>query len=83
MRVCVDGKQRLTSIQKFLDGLVSNHFFWSLLSTHVPSQIPRECNAPLPCRALRVFSSRPRRTNKEELLVRQIRRTEDDTSGNP
>lgn len=25
VRVCVDGKQRLTSIQKFLDGLVSNH----------------------------------------------------------
>lgn len=23
VRICVDGKQRLTSIQKFLDGLVS------------------------------------------------------------
>lgn len=25
VRVCVDGKQRLTSIQKFLDGLVRTH----------------------------------------------------------
>lgn len=26
--VCVDGKQRLTSIQKFIDGQVSAHFCW-------------------------------------------------------
>jgi uncharacterized protein with ParB-like and HNH nuclease domain len=34
-RVCVDGKQRLTSIQKFLDGLVRNteHHFSAFLLT--------------------------------------------------
>lgn len=74
VRVCVDGKQRLTSIQKFLDGLVRDHVSTGLsfllidlvrflvsLTRHVSQRS-----------ALNAFMSRSRSAHKKELLVREI-----------
>ena len=76
VRVCVDGKQRLTSIQKFFDGQVS-------LLSDMAQSLAIECPSDSLCvfaspTALfamdaNVLSHRSRLYNKEKLLVYDVR----------
>jgi len=56
VKVCVDGKQRLTSIQKFMDGHVRHAFF--VLPYSANAAACRRCSDRLCVRAHRVSVSR-------------------------